>query len=185
MGLCGGFRCGCGVSVAGSLALTGSGEPLDPYVISFDDGYRLSCMVSRVAAQTLTTGVGTPIYFDAESFDVGPLHSLASNIERITVPTGGAGLWQFGFTVAFSDSPTGTREAWMYKNGATSALYSYTAQSTGSSVGHAMSSSQLIRMNDGDYMVLWAVQGSGGDLAVRGNATASDISNFWAVRLGD
>lgn len=34
MGLCGSFRCGCGVTTDGSIVISGSGEPDDPYVLS-------------------------------------------------------------------------------------------------------------------------------------------------------
>jgi hypothetical protein len=34
MGLCGSFRCGCGIDTDGSISISGSGEPGDPYVLS-------------------------------------------------------------------------------------------------------------------------------------------------------
>lgn len=52
--------------------------------------------------QSIADATPTVLAFDAEDFDVGTLHDTVTNNSRITVPTGGAGIWLFVANVQFA-----------------------------------------------------------------------------------
>lgn len=58
----------------------------------------------RVYNSTTITGVssGTAIPLDSERWDVGNMHSTVSTTSRVTVPTGGAGLYEIGGSARLS-----------------------------------------------------------------------------------
>jgi hypothetical protein len=84
MGLCGGFRCGCGVTstpatsgaIGGelpSINVTGSGEPGDPYDLTLNDAWAeevASRLESQAGWEVLATGSGSGAGFDSINIDV-------------------------------------------------------------------------------------------------------------------
>lgn len=58
----------------------------------------------RVYNSATSTGVGSgvAITFDSERFDLGAMHSTVSNTSRITVPTGGGGIYLIGAHVRYA-----------------------------------------------------------------------------------
>ena len=76
------------------------------------------CRAVRSATQTLTTATWTAILFTGtESFDVGGMHSTASNQDRVTIPAGEAGKYTYGASVNFDNDLTGLRGARFTLNG--------------------------------------------------------------------
>ena len=60
------------------------------------------CQVYSTAAQSLAADAWTAVTFESEEYDVGSLHSTASNPSRITVPAGSSGLFLFGAAIRTS-----------------------------------------------------------------------------------
>jgi hypothetical protein len=73
--------------------------------------------VYNSAAISLANATETVLTFDTELFDVGAMHSTSSNTGRLTVPTGGDGLYLFIAQAQFAASATGDRWLRLYKNG--------------------------------------------------------------------
>jgi len=67
MGLCGSFRCGCGVMTDGTISISGSGEPGDPYVLSASAS--AAARFTRAAAQTVGAGATVDVSWTAETID--------------------------------------------------------------------------------------------------------------------
>ena len=56
MGLCGSFRCGCGVTTDGSIDISGSGEPGDPYVLGLASGWEDGTYTPTLSGMAIGTG---------------------------------------------------------------------------------------------------------------------------------
>jgi len=82
--------------VADSLQTTGLAWQIQPAAI-----------VTKSATTTMTADEWTTLDFDGESVDTDGMHDTGTNPSRLTVPTGGAGLYLFGFVGRVDDgSPT-------------------------------------------------------------------------------
>lgn len=64
-------------------------------------------LVYSSAALALAAGAFTEIAFESEEYDVGGLHSTASNPGRLTIPAGSSGLYVVGACVRLSTGVTG------------------------------------------------------------------------------
>lgn len=70
------------------------------------------------AVQTVNAGANAVLTLDGETFDVGGLHSTSVNTERLTIPTGGDGLWLLmGSTVAVTPGASAGATVAMRING--------------------------------------------------------------------
>ena len=65
------------------------------------------CFVYSSVAQGFASGAWTALTFETEQYDIGALHSTASNPSRITIPAGSSGLYLCGATVRFSTGGPG------------------------------------------------------------------------------
>ena len=81
----------------------------------------------RTATQSLTNSTWTSIALTSESFDTEDLHDTATNNSRVTIKT--PGIYQITGHLYFGANTTGSRQARIYKNGATTLDY-WTAQPT-------------------------------------------------------
>lgn len=120
----------------------------------------------------------TAVTLDTEAFDVGSLHDTGTNTTRMTVPTGGAGVWIITGQVSFASNATGIRLAAIRKNGTT-----YIGLERRTTINGDQTDVQVFAIDtaaDAAYYELIAYQTSGGAL----NATGS-IAGTWlaAVRL--
>jgi hypothetical protein len=70
-------------------------------------------------AQSIPDATWTAVEYDSEHFDHGGYHSVGSNTERITVPTGQKGLYIFGGVLGWTTGATGNRQGRISKNGST------------------------------------------------------------------
>jgi hypothetical protein len=73
---------------------------------------RPTCRLYNSGAFTVTSGDWRSVTWDSESWDSNSLHSTSTNTDRITIPTGGAGLYLFGgvarwVTTGYSPVDTG------------------------------------------------------------------------------
>lgn len=133
------------------------------------------CAVSNSTTQSIPNTTVTALTADTEAFDVGAMHSTSVNTSRLTVPTGGAGLYLLSGTISFTANATGTRNLLIYKNGGT--LLSQTNyQGMTSSDAFIAPVSVLAVLADGDYVELKANQSSGGSLNVQ-------LVQFFAVKI--
>jgi hypothetical protein len=111
-------------------------------------------------AQTITNFTWTAINFASENFDTDGFHSTTTNTSRITIPTGLGGKYLVNYTQRWDPSGTGTRDADIYVNGASVVTQNMNA----SSVYASNSKSVILSLNAGDYIQLYAIQNSGGNL---------------------
>lgn len=68
--------------------------------------------------QAIASATATAVTFDAEEYDVGPLHDVSLNSSRISIPSGGSGSYIIHGKVTFDGSKNGSRVLILYKNGA-------------------------------------------------------------------
>lgn len=129
----------------------------------FDSASQFQCRIGRSGVQSIATATPTAMQFDTESFDIGDLHDNAVNNTRITVPTGGAGLWLVVGQVLFVPGAGNYRTAFIQGNGAASL-----ARMDMPPVGGANNSTVMVvaltQASDADYFELIASQDSGGNL---------------------
>lgn len=146
---------------------------------------RVSVHRNSTALSTVTS-TDTPIPFTTELYDDGGFHSIVSNTERLTVPTGEAGFYFIRGRVGWSESAGGAdatrRTAWLRLNGVTNL-------DRESRLGHHSASSVQIGINVGrlyklvatNYVELIAFQSSGSNKDVLGD---NFETHFAMVKLG-
>lgn len=69
------------------------------------------CRATNLSPQNIASGVWQALAFPNEDFDNAGLHSTATNNERITIPTGLPGMWQFWGSFRYTDVSGGTTYA--------------------------------------------------------------------------
>lgn len=130
--------------------------------------------VERAAAQTLTTGLITPITWDTETFDNAAIWSGA-NPTRLTVGGVGNKMVIISGVVAFGINTTGIRRVLLYKNGSlTTSVASITPQA---SIATSMNFNFCEFCSAGDYFEVHANQSSGGNLDITAHASM-EINNL-------
>lgn len=140
------------------------------------------CLVYSTAAQSFAADVFTAVTFESEQFDVGGLHSTASNPSRITIPAGSSGLYLFGGSVLFSTGGAGNQcFARIIKNSTTEVLAGAAAP-RGSSASVSVRPGGPIVVDGGDFFELEAIPaGTTGSFAAA--AARRVTSEFWCVKL--
>lgn len=131
--------------------------------------------VYNSAAESITTGTNTALTFNTERYDTGGCHSTVSNTSRLTVPSGGGGLYHIGGTITFAANATGDRALWIQLNGATRLVQDLRRAS-----GTFETSINVVCdyvLAAGDYVELYVFQSSGGNLNV--NASSAYTPEFW------
>lgn len=124
--------------------------------------------VRRTTAQSVPTSTNTAIAFDAERWDVGSCHNGSSNTSRLTVPSGGDGLYLIGGCLVLASSTTW--DIMIRLNGSTEIARQQTTAAR-SAV------STLYELSAGDYVELCCAQFSGGNLNV--NVEQNQSPEFW------
>lgn len=118
----------------------------------------------------------TSITFNTERFDVGAMHSTASNQSRIVVPTGEGGKYLIGGSLAFATNATGRRLMRILLNGTTVICQAELPLSSSESGGNLTT---IYNLAAADYVELQAYQSSGGALNVIAGTNYSP--EFWAM----
>lgn len=127
----------------------------------------------------------TPIAltFDSEDYDVGAMHSTGSNTARITVPTGGDGLYVIRGGTQWAANGTGYRFLQLKKDGSTVLTNNciQAADPTNNSITQ-QEVSFIAVLAAADYIEILAAQQSGGPLNA-GSATREAASHLQLVKL--
>jgi len=135
----------------------------------------------KSVVQSLTNSTITNVTWDTEDFDTDGYHSTSVNTERITVPT--AGVYMFRANITFAASATGTRFAWLEKNGVSGRNGLAGGQASGSD-DHALTTTFMWSLAAGDYVICRAFQSSGGALNIQGESGNAGYSSFSVIRIG-
>ena len=140
------------------------------------------CRIYNSAAQNISTALFTALSFNSERYDVGGMHSTSALLTRITVPTGGAGVYHLGASVRFEASPGGSvRVLRLRLNGATYLTGNETAP-VGSSGDTQLTVSCDYKLAEGDYIEAVVFQNAGVTLQVL--VTGAYSPEMWAHWVG-
>lgn len=134
------------------------------------------CRVYYLSDTSVATATFTALSFLSERYDVGGCHSTASNQSRLTVPSGGGGVYQIGGNATFDANATGIRELRIRLNG-TTYIAASSATTVSASGGQSMNVSCDYKLTAADYVELVAYQTSGGLLDVLASSNISP--EFW------
>lgn len=142
-----------------------------------DSGGKPSCRVYNSANIAVTTGTTTALTFNSELWDNGGLHSTVSNTSRITVPSGGGGIWMVGGHVQWEINATGVRNLGLRTNATGVYGWQTCLAIAGSNI--LLSVCTMLALVPTDYIELIVLQNSGGNLNVE--AAAGFSPEFWAM----
>jgi hypothetical protein len=140
--------------------------------------------VRQIVAQSLTNGIPTALTFTIHDVDQdwagGTGHSDSVNTSRYTANY--AGWYQCSGGVNFAANVTGGRGCYWAVNGTLSLGTEDIGAPApgGASHGHP-TRTELLYLNVGDYVELWAIQISGGALntAAANTSTSSSMNTLW------
>lgn len=99
-----------------SAALTFSSTVTSSSTFTSSGQMRARAYISG-ANQNIGNSATTALNFNTETYDVGTMHDVAVNTNRITVPASGAGIYVIDAQVTFAANVTGRREVYIFKNG--------------------------------------------------------------------
>ncbi len=152
--------------VADSSQTTGLAWQIQPAAAVYNSG-----------AFTPDVSAWTSITFDSERIDTDAVHSTSTNTSRLTVPTGGDGLYLIGGTVEFpSTAGNGvTLGVRILLNGATTlAATKFTSAPSDTSI---LTVARAYQLAAGDYIELQAYTTASHNV----NATGNYSPEFWMV----
>lgn len=141
-----------------------------------------SAELAATAAQTLTTGIETPITWNSNTFNGSAISVVSSS--DITVSE--AGYYVFTANLTYDANVTGVRDIWFRKNAtALSAnlakgFVQAEAVEDGSATG--VSSSAAFQLSAGDFVRCVGFQNSGGNLNVRGDSAGGRNCQVFRTR---
>lgn len=114
--------------------------------------------------QSVSNETLTAVNFNQEQFDTDGFHSNSTNNSRITIPSGKGGKYLLTGCIWW-EGGTGQRYLTIYKNGSDLAATNSLSQIAGiSGKRGGVAFSQILDLTAGDYIQLYALQGSGGNL---------------------
>lgn len=138
------------------------------------------CRAYSSANQSIATATNTSLALNSERYDVGACHSTITNNSRMTIPSGGGGVYHIGGCVVFAANATGIRAVWIQMNGATR-ISEQDAPSLSANTCSLQVSCDY-KLAAGDYVELQVYQSSGGLLSVTSNSNWSP--EFWLHWIG-
>lgn len=138
----------------------------------------VGCSVTKSANQTISNNTSTLLTWDTEQFDTDGFHSTTTNTSRITIPSGKNGKYNITFSVRWVANTTGRRRIVIRKNG----VDAFNGFEAGQSIDATSNTGSLVMdLVATDYIELYALQTSGGNLDVYDTSTGSI---FQATYLG-
>ena len=140
-----------------------AGADVDIETASSGIGNHGAAVYNSVAFALTTSGTLYAITFDTERWDTDAYHSTGSNTDRLTVPAGQDGLYLISGHVRFAANVTGIRQLAIYLNGTAVAVAMERVSAASASIT-VLSVSTVYSLVATDYVVLGAVQTSGGAL---------------------
>lgn len=129
--------------------------------------------------QSLTTATITPLSLNSEDTDPSGMHDLVVNNSRVTIPTGGDGLYLVVGGTSFAGNATGDREVMISKNGT---LMQYAVLPVSATTTTVLQVTFIGAAVAGDYFEVNGYQSSGGALNV-GNAARALANSLSVTRL--
>jgi hypothetical protein len=137
----------------------------------------LRTQVYKSAVQAVADSSWVAITFDLEDFDSGGLHDISTNNSRITIPTGGGGVYLFAGTVGLATAFSADRViVSLYKNGSVEQeLVDFTF--TCGADGQFTIGTHLLELVATDYIELKVYQVTGGSVNL------SVQTRFSAIKL--
>ena len=129
----------------------------------------------QTSSQTLTTGVVAAITLDAEDVDSANGHSTSSNTSRYTSQY--AGWYDVSGGVGFASNATSYRAVDLRVNGTGVHATQSNLMGLTSSVSNVSLSDELIFLNVNDYVEMFALQNSGGNLGTAVTTTTQPRMN--------
>jgi hypothetical protein len=144
----------------------------------------VGCALTKSAAQSIATGAEVIILFDTEDYDTDAFHSTSSNTGRITIPTGKGGKYLVTAQITINSVGSATQGG-IKKNGA-DLYYVYTSAvaGTGQPAQVIVNFAQQFSLVAGDYIEVFAYQGTGAATDVRGNNYNPNQTRFAVQYLG-
>ncbi len=137
------------------------------------------CRVYNSAAISLaTSGTAQALTFDTETYDNLAMHSTSVNTDRITVPTGGGGIYLVGARCRFTANATGYRRLELKING-TGTFAEVTIPSVSTNADCTLEVTGVYTVAAGDYFQVFATQSSGG--ALNTVPAVPYGTEFWAI----
>jgi hypothetical protein len=119
---------------------------------------------------TTATGVGTSLVMNSERFDSNSVHSTVTNTERLTVPSGGDGMYLIGAGISWAANAAGQRNTAILLNNTTQIGLDVR---TASAVAITQDVNTLYKLAATDYVAVNVNQNSGGNLVVNAGANYS------------
>ncbi len=145
----------------------------------------VGCIATRTTDQTgIVTATNTPVLFTGtDEEDSDAFHDPAgANPERITIPSGKAGVYHFTAGVIWDGSATGQRRIMIFKNGAEVHGGTQSIGSLAGTLGYSMINTGVTtRMAVGDYATVVVAHNDGSNRTLSGSVIAL---RFEAVLVG-
>jgi hypothetical protein len=126
------------------------------------------------ATQTSTTAAWTTLAFNSERFDTNGMHDTVTNNSRLTVPTGGAGLYLTGATIFISSGTAPLMGLRLLLNGATVITE---IENIDVAAAAALSISTLYALSVSDYIEIQVYCSQASTVPSSGNYSPE----FWAI----
>ena len=143
------------------------------------------CGVYHATTQTIANNTWTGVQYNTEDWDNGTTHSTVSNTSRLTAPV--AGVYLVTANVAFAANATGVRQVVVGKNGTTPAAgvpgWGIQLQAADGTNGNRLTVSVALLLAANDYIEIFVIQNSGGDLAVGSASDQRIMSRATFIRL--
>lgn len=131
---------------------------------------------------SIANNTSTLLAFDSEMFDIGGLHSTASNTGRITIPTGAAGVYLLQASIGWaSTAGGGVRRVTLKLNGTTDLSVSNQLAMTSQNNYNRVCAVASLAV--GDFVEVYVLQTSGGAIDAEGDSTIEYINQFSAMWL--
>lgn len=140
-----------------------------------DPSIRQRCSAYHNTTQTIATTASTLVQLNSEDVDIGPMHDLVTNNSRLTVPSGGDGVYLVLGQV-LSDGAVASGNLYITKNGVNQVNTFF------GSGARTIPVFGLIAASAGDYFELVIVQNASTS-TVYGSGTASAQNRLTAIRL--
>lgn len=141
----------------------------------------MRCRLYLSAATTsIADNLATAVSWDSEDYDVGALHSVSSNTDRVTIPSSGDGLYLVIGQVKWATSASAKkRGASLFKNGAIQAAHDGSADDDGD--GMTQQVAALLNLVATDYVQMKVEQDTGAALNLLGGSV--DETALTVIRL--